>query len=76
MKRLFNYIKYYFKRIFLLIIRILLSKSSIRELYRLISLCVLRDNSIRHFEPSIFYSKEDLNTTTELITLVADMPSR
>jgi hypothetical protein len=72
MKRLFNYIKYYFKRIFLLIIRTLLSKSSIRELYRLMSLCVLRDNSIRHFEPSIFYSKEDLNTTTELITLVAD----
>ena len=49
-----------------------LSRKSSRDLYSRLSRNVLRDSSIRHFEPSIIYSREDIRTTTELVNLVAD----
>ena len=44
----------------------------LRKIYSLLSQCVLRDNQIRHFEPSIIFSKEDATSTPELIKIVAD----
>lgn len=43
-----------------------------RKIYSIFSKLVLRDNQIRHFEPSIIYSKEDSDTTKELIHLVSN----
>lgn len=43
-----------------------------RMLYRFSAKGVLRDKNIRHFEPSIIYSKEDAKYSPALITLVAD----
>ncbi len=43
-----------------------------RGLYNLLSRYVLQDNKIRHFLPSIIYSKDDFQTTPELVQLLAD----
>lgn len=50
----------------------LLGIKEARKFYSLLAKSVLRDNQIRHFEPSIIYSKEDVITTPKLIELVAD----
>ena len=58
-----------------LVIRILktfFGVGSLRKIYSLFANCVLKDNQIRHFEPSIIYSKEDSSSTPELISIVAD----
>lgn len=49
-----------------------LSKEVSRKIYSALSRNVLRDNSIRHFVPSIAYSREDIVTSPELVELVAD----
>lgn len=43
-----------------------------RKYFNFFSFYVLRNKKIRHFEPSIIYSKEDLNTSSDLIGLVAN----
>ena len=43
-----------------------------RKYFIFFSSYVLRNKKIRHFLPSIIYSKEDVNTNSELINLVAD----
>ena len=49
-----------------------LSKELSRKMYSALSQNVLRDNRIRHFVPSIAYSREDIVTSAELVELVAD----
>jgi predicted O-methyltransferase YrrM len=44
--------------------------STVRKLYKRCSRYVLRDKSIRHFEPSLIYSKEDANPSDNLINLI------
>jgi len=65
MKRFFKFFCFFIARCFT-------TTNFSRKLYKLFSLSVLRDNAIRHFEPSIIYSREDINTTPELVELVAD----
>ena len=43
-----------------------------RKYFNFFSFYVLRNKKIRHFEPSIIYSKEDLSTNSDLIELVAN----
>ena len=43
-----------------------------RQIYVLLSRYVLRDNQIRHFLPSLIYSKDDFKTTPELVGIIAD----
>ena len=45
---------------------------NLRKIYNLLSKCVLIDNKIRHFEPSIIYSREDSTVTPELIEILAE----
>lgn len=60
------------KRLLIFIINHCVSISFRRKLFKLLSSSVLRNKSIGHFEPSIIYSKEDINTTPGLIELIAD----
>jgi|TARA_B100000959_G_scaffold270647_1_gene317800 predicted O-methyltransferase YrrM len=53
-------------------IKKLLGIKKARKLYGFLAKSVLRDNQIRHYEPSIIYSKEGVTTTPKLIELVAD----
>ena len=43
-----------------------------RKYFNLFSYYVLRNIKIRHFEPSIIYSKEDLGTNSNLIELASN----
>ncbi len=54
------------------LLKISLGIKNLRKIYSLLSKCVLRDNQIRHFEPSLIYSKEDSTVTPELIDLIAE----
>jgi hypothetical protein len=47
-----------------------------REAFELISKCVLRDKNIRHYMPSVIYSKEDLRPSRLLIETCADAVKR
>lgn len=49
-----------------------INRQHARSLYRHFSQKILRNNGIGHYEPSIIYSKEDVNTTVDLIDLMAD----
>lgn len=60
------------KKLVVTAIKALLSKKISRKMYSALSRNVLRDNKIRHFMPSIAYSREDIVTTVELVDLVAD----
>ena len=54
------------------LLKIFLGIKNLRKIYSLLSKCVLRDNQIRHFEPSLIYSKEDSTVTPKLIELIAE----
>tara|TARA_A100000164_G_scaffold373519_1_gene404860 strand:- start:863 stop:1621 length:759 start_codon:yes stop_codon:yes gene_type:complete len=54
------------------ILKRIFNLNSLRKIYSLLSRCVLKDNQIRHLEPSIIYSKECSNTTPELIEIIAE----
>ncbi len=54
------------------ILKVFIGVKNLRKIYNLLSKCVLRDNQIRHFEPSIIFSKEDLIVSPELIYLIAE----
>ena len=54
------------------LLKISLGIKNLRKIYSLLSKCVLRDNQIRHFEPSLIYSKEDSTVTPKLIDLIAE----
>ena len=43
-----------------------------RKMYARFSQYVLRNKNIRHFEPSLIYSKEDVNPSEKLISLMVD----
>ena len=44
----------------------------LRQIYSILSKCVLRDNDIRHIGASIIYSRDDEESTSELIEIIAD----
>lgn len=48
-----------------------INRQQAMSLYRYFSRRVLRNTGIGHYEPSIIYSKEDVNITDELIDLMA-----
>ena len=64
------------KRLLIGIIKRILDNSNSlgfnRNIYYLLSRYVLKDNQIRHFLPSIIYSKDDFKTTPELVRLLSD----